>query len=115
MACARCRCDGDPPAEASVPTVPTDNAADNAAEDTAERPTRKKGATVKVTVDEDKCCAAGSCVLAAPDVFDQRDEDGIVVLLDAEPAEPAEPAEDQHAAVRDAAAVCPAAIALSDV
>lgn len=91
------------PAEASVPT-------DNAAEDTAEGPIQKKGATMKVTVDEDKCCGAGSCVLAAPDVFDQRDEDGIVVLLDAEPAE------DQHAAVRDAAAVCPAAaIALSDV
>ena len=63
------------PAETSVPT-----------EDTAERPTHKKGATMKITVDEDKCCAAGSCVLAAPDVFDQRDEDGIVVLLDAEPA-----------------------------
>ncbi|MEW2400813.1 ferredoxin [Streptomyces sp. NPDC046862] len=64
---------------------------------------------MKVTVDEDKCCGAGSCVLAAPDVFDQRDEDGIVVLLDAEPTE------DQHTAVRDAAAVCPAAaIALTE-
>ncbi|MGW3562610.1 ferredoxin [Streptomyces sp. NPDC000941] len=64
---------------------------------------------MKITVDQDKCCGAGSCVLAAPDVFDQRDEDGIVVLLDPEPAE------DHHAAVRDAAAVCPAAaIALSD-
>ncbi|MFE3141013.1 ferredoxin [Streptomyces scopuliridis] len=64
---------------------------------------------MKVTVDEDKCCGAGSCVLAAPEVFDQRDEDGIVVLLDPEPVE------DRHAAVRDAAAVCPAAaISLSD-
>ncbi|MEU1515211.1 ferredoxin [Streptomyces sp. NPDC090075] len=58
---------------------------------------------MKITVDEAKCCAAGSCVMAAPEVFDQRDEDGIVVLLNAEPAE------DQHDAVRDAAAVCPAA------
>ena len=41
-------------------------------------------------------------MLAAPEVFDQRDEDGIVVLLNAEPDE------SQHAAVRDAAAVCPA-------
>ncbi|MEU3570123.1 ferredoxin [Kitasatospora sp. NPDC036755] len=55
-----------------------------------------------VRIDQDKCCGAGHCVLAAPDVFDQREEDGIVVLLDAEP-----PAE-LHQAVRDAAAVCPA-------
>ncbi|MGO4753540.1 ferredoxin, partial [Streptomyces sp. 2MCAF27] len=33
---------------------------------------------MKVTADEDKCCAAGSSVLAAPDVFDRRGEDGIV-------------------------------------
>jgi ferredoxin len=57
---------------------------------------------VHVTIDQEKCCAAGQCVLAAPEVFDQRDEDGIVVLLDATPDE------SQHAAVRDAAAVCPA-------
>jgi ferredoxin len=56
-----------------------------------------------ITIDEDRCCAAGQCVLAAPDVFDQRDDDGIVILLDASPAS------DQHAAVRDAAAACPAA------
>ncbi|HWD05803.1 MAG TPA: ferredoxin [Amycolatopsis sp.] len=57
---------------------------------------------MQIAIDEGKCCGAGQCVLAAPDVFDQRDEDGIVVLLDAEPGE------DQHAAVREAAAVCPA-------
>jgi ferredoxin len=57
---------------------------------------------VHVTIDQEKCCAAGQCVLAAPEVFDQRDEDGVVVLLDATPDE------SQHAAVRDAAAVCPA-------
>jgi ferredoxin len=63
---------------------------------------------VKITVDQDKCCGAGTCVLLAPDVFDQRDEDGIVVLLDAEP-----PAE-LHSLVREAASVCPAsAIAVS--
>lgn len=56
-----------------------------------------------VTIDEDKCCGAGQCVLAAPDVFDQREDDGIVVLLDADPPQ------EQYAAVRDAAAVCPAA------
>ncbi len=58
---------------------------------------------MNVTVDEDKCCGAGQCVLLAPEVFDQREEDGIVLLLDAEPGP------DRHALVREAAAVCPAA------
>ncbi|WP_043672443.1 ferredoxin [Streptomyces xylophagus] len=57
---------------------------------------------MKVVVDEEKCVAAGQCVAAAMDVFDQRDEDGIVVLLTENP--PAELADD----VRNAAAVCPA-------
>jgi ferredoxin len=42
-------------------------------------------------------------VLLAPDVFDQRDDDGLVVVLDENP-----PAE-LHAAVRESAVVCPAA------
>ncbi|GAB3211200.1 ferredoxin [Marinactinospora thermotolerans] len=64
---------------------------------------------MRVTVDEDRCCGAGQCVLLAPEVFDQRDEDGIVVLLDAEPAP------SLHAIVREAAEVCPgAAIAVSE-
>ncbi|MBX6382351.1 MAG: ferredoxin [Microbispora sp.] len=58
---------------------------------------------MKVIVDEAKCCGAGQCVLTAPEVFDQREEDGVVVLL--QPA----PAEDLHAAVREAAAMCPGA------
>ncbi|CAL9486188.1 ferredoxin [Streptomyces sp. enrichment culture] len=58
---------------------------------------------MKLSVDEDKCCGAGACVLAAPEVFDQRDEDGVVMLLDDAPGA------DQHAAVREAAAMCPAA------
>lgn len=57
---------------------------------------------MKVTVDQDRCCGAGQCVLLAPDVFDQGEDDGIVLLLDAEPPE------GLHAAVREAAAVCPA-------
>ncbi|MCA2223357.1 ferredoxin [Nonomuraea aurantiaca] len=64
---------------------------------------------MKVIVDEDKCCGAGQCVLIAPEVFDQRDEDGIVILLEPEPAA------DRHSAVREAAAVCPgAAIELTE-
>ncbi|GAA0915578.1 hypothetical protein GCM10009574_018210 [Streptomyces asiaticus] len=31
---------------------------------------------MKITVDEEKCCGAGQCVLIAPEVFDQREEDG---------------------------------------
>lgn len=57
---------------------------------------------MKVTVDQDKCVASGQCVMAAEAVFDQRDEDGIVVLLD--PAPPAGSADD----VRQAATLCPA-------
>jgi ferredoxin len=54
------------------------------------------------TVDE-VLLVTGTCVLVAPDVFDQRDEDGIVVLLDEAPGA------DQHDAVREAASVCPGA------
>jgi ferredoxin len=58
---------------------------------------------MKVTVDEEKCCGAGQCVLIAPEVFDQRDEDGIVILLTDTPDS------GQHDAVREAAQICPAA------
>lgn len=58
---------------------------------------------MQITIHEEKCCGAGQCVLVAPEVFDQRDEDGVVVLLDDAPPEP------RHAAAREAAAVCPAA------
>ncbi len=58
---------------------------------------------MKVKTHEDRCVGAGQCVLQAPDVFDQRDEDGVVVLLNEAPAP------ELHGAVRDAAALCPAA------
>lgn len=58
---------------------------------------------MKVTVDSEKCCAGGNCVMTAPAVFDQRDSDGTVVLLTETP-----PAE-LHDAVREAADVCPSA------
>jgi ferredoxin len=60
-------------------------------------------------VDQDKCISAGQCVASAPDVFDQRDEDGVVVLLKATP----DAAEEDD--VRHAARVCPAlAIQIQD-
>jgi len=64
---------------------------------------------MKVTVDEEKCCGAGTCVMLAPDVFDQRDDDGIVVLLEEHPGE------ELHTIVREAASVCPGiAISVSE-
>jgi ferredoxin len=56
---------------------------------------------MKVSVDQDRCIGSGQCVLLAPEVFDQRDEDGIVVLLNPNP-----PAELDDA-VTEAAQVCP--------
>ncbi|MBU9766010.1 ferredoxin [Mycobacterium sp. TNTM28] len=64
---------------------------------------------MKVTVDQDKCVSSGQCVLNAAEVFDQRDEDGVVVLLEPEPGE------DQTDNARRAAAACPAlAIQIED-
>ena len=58
---------------------------------------------MKVSVEADKCVAAGHCVLAAADVFDQNEDDGVVIVLDDEPAP------EHHDAVRQAAQLCPAA------
>jgi ferredoxin len=64
---------------------------------------------VKVIVDQDRCIGSGQCVLLAPEVFDQREEDGIVVLLQENP-----PAE-LDADVAEAAHVCPGlAISVED-
>jgi ferredoxin len=57
---------------------------------------------MRIVLDEEKCVGAGQCVLAADDVFDQRDEDGIAVLLDEHPG----PA--SRGAVETAAQLCPA-------
>ncbi|MFB4193807.1 ferredoxin [Streptomyces carpaticus] len=59
-----------------------------------------------VEIEEPRCVAAGHCVTAAPEVFDQRETDGVVVLLDAAPPPGA------HAHVREAALLCPAAAIL---
>ncbi|MES2187888.1 MAG: ferredoxin [Pseudomonadota bacterium] len=57
---------------------------------------------MKVTIDRSRCIAAGQCVLKSPAVFDQNEEDGIVVLLNPNP--PPELRE----SVLLAARVCPA-------
>lgn len=57
---------------------------------------------MKVIVDQDKCVSSGQCVLNASKVFDQRDDDGVVVLLTDSPSP------DQAENTRQAAAACPA-------
>ena len=58
---------------------------------------------MRVEVDQGACVGSGQCLFAAPDVFDQRDEDAVVELLDAQPPP------ERWKAVRNAAAGCPAA------
>lgn len=57
---------------------------------------------MRVIVDRDRCCGSGNCVWSAPDVFDQDDEMGLVLVLRPEP--PEEAAERVARAVR----MCPA-------
>ncbi|WP_440582064.1 ferredoxin [Streptomyces flavofungini] len=64
---------------------------------------------LRIGVDRDRCTGAGMCALTAPEVFDQDEADGLVVLLRPEP-------ESAHrGAARVAAGLCPAgAIAVDD-
>ncbi|MFE0674054.1 ferredoxin [Streptomyces sp. NPDC058867] len=55
----------------------------------------------KLDVERDRCVGAGQCVLAAPAVFDQDDQDGLVVVLDRTPQAT------EADAVRDAVRACP--------
>ncbi|MGW6563864.1 ferredoxin [Streptomyces sp. NPDC054975] len=57
---------------------------------------------LRLNVDRDRCAGAGMCALTAPDVFDQDDEEGLVVLLQPTPAL------EDRAAARMAAGLCPA-------
>lgn len=57
---------------------------------------------MKVAVQERKCVASGQCVALSPAVFDQGEDDGLVMLLNDRPSE------DDQDDVRDAAAACPA-------
>jgi ferredoxin len=58
---------------------------------------------LKVAIDRRRCLSSGYCVMDAPAVFTQ-DEEGLVVLLDANPPP------DQRAAARTAELACPAAV-----
>ncbi|MFE4678262.1 ferredoxin [Streptomyces sp. NPDC056723] len=57
---------------------------------------------MKIHMHEAKCVGGGQCVLAAPDVFDQRDDDGIAFLLIENPGA------ELDEQVREAARLCPA-------
>lgn len=56
---------------------------------------------MELHVDRERCIGAGMCVLTAPDVFDQDEDEGLVELLESPPAAGHEDA------VREATRVCP--------
>jgi ferredoxin len=62
---------------------------------------QRKGSMMKVAADTQKCCSSGMCVVRAPDIFSQRESDGLVIVLQQNPHA------DLYEAARDAAAACP--------
>ncbi len=56
---------------------------------------------MKITADIQRCCSSGMCVVRAPEIFGQRDNDGLVQVLNPNPPEAL------HQLARDAAAACP--------
>ncbi|MFG3223681.1 ferredoxin [Kitasatospora sp. NPDC048194] len=56
---------------------------------------------MRVSVDRDRCCSSGMCVMNVPDVFDQDDQDSLVRLR----RTTVRP--DQAADVRLASELCP--------
>lgn len=59
---------------------------------------------MKIEIDHDRCRGAGLCVLNAPELFDQSDDDGTVVLLEDQPPP------ELHTSARCAEAMCPNAV-----
>jgi ferredoxin len=55
-----------------------------------------------VEVDRERCCGSGNCVMLLPEVFDQDDAEGLVVLRQPEPPET------QRDTVQKAVLMCPA-------
>ncbi|MCB1474759.1 MAG: ferredoxin [Rhodobiaceae bacterium] len=56
---------------------------------------------MRVIVHSEKCIGSGRCTELAGSVFDQGEDDGIVVLVSPKPSD------DQREAVRDAVQSCP--------
>lgn len=64
---------------------------------------------MKVRVDQHNCIGAGNCAQLAPQIFGQREDDGVVVLLNDSPNA------GQEGDVAKAVKICPAqAISVSD-
>lgn len=59
---------------------------------------------MRIEIEQDMCIGSGLCTLLAGEVFDQNDEEGVVVLLDERPPP------HLHGAVREAVNRCPAAV-----
>jgi ferredoxin len=59
---------------------------------------------MRVEVHGDRCIGSGVCAMVAPEVFDQRDDDGVVILLGEHPDE------QHHESVYEAATRCPASV-----
>jgi ferredoxin len=57
---------------------------------------------MRVTVDRDRCLGSGNCIAWASEVFDQSDDDFLVVVLDENPRA------ERWEAVEQAARFCPA-------
>lgn len=58
---------------------------------------------MRVSVESNRCVASGNCVMVASEVFDQDEDNGVVIVVDDAPGP------QSQAAVRDAAMLCPAA------
>jgi ferredoxin len=59
---------------------------------------------MKISVDQPRCVGSGMCVLTDPDVFDQSEEDGTVVLLEPNPTG------EHEKLAREAENLCPAGV-----
>jgi len=62
--------------------------------------------SIRIVADRSRCTSAGNCARVAPELFDQDEDDGMVILLEAEP-----PASLVDAA-REAETLCPASAIL---
>ena len=65
---------------------------------------REEDDTMRVIAQTQKCIASGTCVLTCPQVFEQRDEDGVVHVMDEHPSLAL------LARVRQAVELCPALV-----
>lgn len=59
---------------------------------------------MRIKTDRSKCIGSGNCVLTAPALFTQSEDDGTVILLNAEPGE------EHRASAEEAADNCPARV-----